>query len=426
MSTPQTASPWRNANLRWLLAGSALSLTGDQFTLIALPWLVLGLTGDPLALGFVVALMSVPRAIFILLGGALVDRYSPRAVMMLTKYASALLLGVLAALTWTGHATLTAVYLLALGIGLAQAFAMPSGTAMLPRSVPGPLLQAANGLMMGLRQLSMLAGPLLAALLLAWAPSASAGGTDMRALGLAFGVDCVTFILSAWTLARVRPLPTDKPDGAGEPFLRAVGAGLAMVWRDVPLRTCFLYWSLIALFVGGAMQVALPLLASDTLGSAPAYGFLMAAHGGGMLLGMAVAMLAPKLKGLSFGATLLAGDAVAGLLLMLLGGIVATWQGIGLLLALGALAGYLQVAIFTWIQRRVAPHMLGRAMSIFLFIFMGLAPLSAAATGWVLQHITLGQLFACSGGALILCATLAWLWTPMRTIAMTPDAPAKT
>jgi len=424
MSTLQTASPWRNANLRWLLAGSALSLTGDQFTLIALPWLVLGLTGDPLALGFVVALMSVPRAIFILLGGALVDRYSPRAVMMLTKYASALLLGVLAALTWTGHATLTAVYLLALGIGLAQAFAMPSGTAMLPRSVPGPLLQAANGLMMGLRQLSMLAGPLLAALLLAVAPAGSAGGTDMRALGLAFAVDCVTFLLSAWTLARVRPLPIDKPDGTAEPVLRAVGAGLAMVWRDVPLRTCFLYWSLIALFVGGAMQVALPLLASETLGSAPAYGFLMAAHGGGMLLGMAAAMLAPKLKALSFGATLLAGDALAGLLLMLLGGIVATWQGIGLLLALGALAGYLQVAIFTWIQRRVAPGMLGRAMSIFLFIFMGLAPLSAAATGWVLQHITLGQLFACSGGALILCATLAWLWTPMRTIATTPETTA--
>ena len=425
MSSPRRTSPWGNANLRWLLAGSALSLTGDQFTLIALPWLVLGLTGDPLALGLVVALMSVPRAIFILLGGALVDRYSPKAVMMLTKYASALLLGVLAAMTWTEHVTLTAVYLLALGIGLAQAFAMPSGTAMLPRSVPGPLLQAANGLMMGLRQLSMLAGPLLAALLLALAPAGSAGGTDMRALGLAFAVDCATFVLSAWTLARVRPLPGDKPDDAGEPVLRAVGAGLAMVWRDVPLRTCFLYWSLIALFVGGAMQVALPLLASETLGSAPAYAILMAAHGGGMLLGMAAATLAPKLKAVTFGALLLTGDAVAGLLLLLLGGIDATWQGTVLLLTLGALAGYLQVAIFTWIQRRVPPHMLGRAMSIFLFIFMGLAPMSAAATGWVLQHLTLTQLFTCSGGALVLCATLAWLWTPMPSIAMTPEAPAK-
>jgi Major Facilitator Superfamily len=424
MSTPHATGPWRNANLRWLLAGSALSLTGDQFTLIALPWLVLGLTGDPLALGFVVALMSVPRAIFILLGGAVVDRYSPRSVMMLTKYASALLLGALAALTWTGHVTLTALYLLALGIGLSQAFAIPSGTAILPRSVPGSLLQAANGLMMGLRQLSMLAGPLLAALLLALAPSASAGGTDMHALGLAFAVDGVTFILSAWTLARVRPLPDDKAATAGEPVLRAVATGLAMVWRDVPLRTCFLYWSLIALFVGGAMQVALPLLASDTLGSAPAYAVLMAAHGGGMLLGMAAATLAPKPKSITFGATLLLGDAMAGLLLMLLGGIDATWQGTAVLLALGALAGFLQVAIFTWIQRRVAPQMLGRTMSIFLFIFMGLAPMSAAATGWVLQHITLGQLFAGSGGALILCATLAWLWTPMRTITTAPEPTA--
>ena len=37
-------------NFRWLLGGGAISMLGDQFTMIALPWLVLKLTGDPLAL----------------------------------------------------------------------------------------------------------------------------------------------------------------------------------------------------------------------------------------------------------------------------------------------------------------------------------------------------------------------------------------
>jgi hypothetical protein len=67
--------------------GSALSMLGDQFTLSHC-WLVLKLTGDTLVLGTVLALMSMPRALFILIGGALVDRHSPKQVLMLSKYAN--------------------------------------------------------------------------------------------------------------------------------------------------------------------------------------------------------------------------------------------------------------------------------------------------------------------------------------------------
>jgi MFS family permease len=418
-------SPWADRNFRWLMAGSMLSMTGDQFTLVALPWLVLRLTGDPLALGLVVALMGIPRAVFILLGGALVDRHSPQRVMMLSKHAGTLLLGVLAALTLSGHATLPIVYALALAIGLAQAFGIPSGTAMLPRSVPPALLQAANAAMMGMRQLSMLAGPLLAALLLALAGGDGAdAGTlaDTRALGLAFAVDAATFLLSAFTLAQVRPL-ANAPRAAEGGVLRSVGAGLAMVWRDTALRTCFLYWGLVAFLVGGAMQVALPLLAEGALHGASSLGILMGAHGAGTLLGMALSPLAARLA-VPFGALLLVGDGLAGMLLAPLGGIEAMWQAVALLVALGMVAGFLQVAIFTWIQRRVAPQMLGRAMSIFLFIFMGLAPLSAAATGAILQHVSLATLYAASGALLVCCAVNAWLFTPMRTIAASDTPPA--
>lgn len=57
-------------DFRLLFAGSTTSLLGDQFALIATPWLVLKMTGDPLVLGFVLALEGIPRAVFMLLGGA--------------------------------------------------------------------------------------------------------------------------------------------------------------------------------------------------------------------------------------------------------------------------------------------------------------------------------------------------------------------
>jgi MFS family permease len=76
---------FRNPNFRLLWAGQATSILGDQFSMIAMPWLVLKLTGsDPVALGTVLALGSVPRALFMLLGGAVTDRLSQRMVMLIS------------------------------------------------------------------------------------------------------------------------------------------------------------------------------------------------------------------------------------------------------------------------------------------------------------------------------------------------------
>jgi MFS family permease len=83
-------------DFRLLFAGSATSLLGDQFALIATPWLVLKLTGDPLALGLVLALEGLPRAVFMLLGGAITDRLSPRLVMLISDFTRLILTGLMA------------------------------------------------------------------------------------------------------------------------------------------------------------------------------------------------------------------------------------------------------------------------------------------------------------------------------------------
>src|SRR5471032_3138871 len=466
----QRAALMRNPNFRWLLGGGVVSMLGDQLTMIALPWLVLKLTGDALALGLTIAMMSIPRAVFILLGGALVDRYTPKRVLMLSKFANAALLALLVALTlntqpqWTltlpfmstlsltlamtPHITLYLLYALALGLGLAQAFGIPSGTSIMPQAIAPEHLEGANGMLMGMRQLTTLAGPLLAAALIALAGDGGGAGdgaiadahvayahvANARGLALAFGCDCASFLLSAWTLSKVRGLaPTAHPEQQRQGVLQSIGSGLKMVWDDHPLRTCFIYWGVVSLFIGGAMQVALPVLASERLHGATALGLLVAANGCGTLIGMALAATAgARLRLRSFGATILLIDGVVGVLISPLGAIDALWQGGLLLLTVGVLAGFMQIAVLTWIQRRIPRHMMGRAMSIFMFIFMGLAPLSAAAAGWLLTRFTLTQMFAGGGALLVLFALGAALFTPMLQIAhasaatSTPSNPEST
>src|SRR3954462_8596414 len=126
------ASPLTVRNFRLLWIGEGISLLGDQFYLIALPWLVLQLTGSALALGTIMALASIPRALFMLVGGAFVDRFSPRRVMFASNLARMALVSLLAVLVLSNNIEMWMLYVLTLAFGTADAFYYPAQSSMVP------------------------------------------------------------------------------------------------------------------------------------------------------------------------------------------------------------------------------------------------------------------------------------------------------
>lgn len=414
--TNSRAELLRDPNFRWLMAGSAVSLLGDQFTLIALPWLVLRMTGDTAALGLVLAFIGVPRALFILVGGAVVDRFSPYRVLMGTKHVNAALLAALALGVYLAILPLPTLYVLALALGLSSAFSIPSGTSMLPHALGPQFLAAANRVMMGLRQLSFFIGPMVAGLLIALFGDGSGTMHQPTGIALAFALDAASFALSAWTLSRVRLHAAPTMSAPAASLWASIAEGLRTVRRDRELKASYLYWAAVALLVLGPLQIAMPVLAqSQPQLGASALGLMAGAHGGGTLLGMAMSG-ARRLRIGTLGTSMLLADVVIGLLFVPMGHVTSTGQGAALMLAIGVLGGFMQVAIFTWIQGRVAPSMLGRAMSLFMFIFMGLVPLASALTGWVLKYMPLPLLFSTCGLLLAMVAAIAWVASPMRRI----------
>src|SRR5262249_7178902 len=83
-SPPQVRHPITVRHYRNLWLGATISLLGDQFYLVALPWLVLEITKSSVALGTMLMTAAIPRAVFLLIGGAVIDRFSARRVMMTT------------------------------------------------------------------------------------------------------------------------------------------------------------------------------------------------------------------------------------------------------------------------------------------------------------------------------------------------------
>ena len=418
-------SVFKNRDFMLLFFGSTISAIGDTFTLVALPWLVLQLTHDPFAVGAAGFMQAIPRALFMFLGGAVVDRSSPRRILLISRAINCGFVAVLALLVVTGMVQMWEVYVISLGIGLSTAFVYPAGSAILPQLVEKDQLQAANGVIMGMRQFAMIVGPILAGMLVA----ANIHAFDQRfpdagGMGFAFSIDTVSFLFSLASLWMIR-VHTDyhppKPEGG---ILADVWKGLKGVWDDVQLRAFILYVAIVSLFVGGPVGVGLPVLADQRLHSAAAFGTLMTCYGLGMLLGNGLSILVMRFVKGRLGVTILSMDTMAGLIFASLALVTTTWSGSLLLAVVGCFAGIAQVALMSWIQRRVPQAMMGRTMSVLMFTFLGIGPLSGVIVGFLLKFVTLAQLFGGAGLCLSLIALIFLTRPTMRTISIVQPAKA--
>src|SRR6185436_6344062 len=120
----------RDFRLFWM--GQSISLLGDQFYLVALPWLVLHLTGSNLALGTVLLTAGATRALFQLIGGALSDRFSPRTLMLISNTTGAVVTAITAAVVFLNIAQPWHLYILGGAFGVIDAMFYPAYMSVTP------------------------------------------------------------------------------------------------------------------------------------------------------------------------------------------------------------------------------------------------------------------------------------------------------
>jgi MFS family permease len=393
-------------DFRLLFAGSTTSLLGDQFALIATPWLVLKLTGDPLALGIVLALEGFPRALFMLLGGAVTDRLSPRTVMLTSDFIRLVLTGLMVLAVFTGAVQMWMVYAFALGFGLVAGFAVPAGNSIVPMLVKEDDLQAGNSIIMGSSQLVQFVGPTVAGLLIGKYSSSELG------IGLAFAIDALTFSISAvclWAMYGGRSSASDS-ETQTDNLWASILVGMKYLWNDGTLRMLFLILAAVNFFFTGPLLVGIPVLADQYLPEgAVAFGLLMSAFAGGSLVGILLAGTLPRPKGKWMSAFLILLLAGFGISLGFFGFIRSTWLDFSLMLLLGAGNGYIAILMFTWMQANTPKDMLGRMMSMVLLAGNGLVPISQALSGALIKW-SLETLFVSAGMLVVLVS----LWAAMQ------------
>jgi predicted MFS family arabinose efflux permease len=115
--TAAVESPLRNPAFRRLWLGLSISYLGDQFTIIALLWFVLQLTGSGAAVGLVILSFGLPGVITGAILGRLLDRYQPRLVMGIDNLARAVLIAAIPTLYALGSLQFWHVLVLAMLAG---------------------------------------------------------------------------------------------------------------------------------------------------------------------------------------------------------------------------------------------------------------------------------------------------------------------
>ncbi len=426
----KTSSPLavlRGRDFRLLWIGEGISVLGDQFYMIALPWLVLQLTnGNALATGMVLAIAGIPRALFMLLGGALTDRFSPRTVMLGSNVLRLGLVALLSVLIFTGLIELWMLYVFALVFGLVDAFFFPASGSIVPQLVDKEHLQAGNAIIQGTVQLSLFAGPVLAGAMIALlggsadvaAEGVAEAVPEMSGIGIAFIFDALTFLLSTITLwmMRVRSPEEDEKTDETESVLSSIREGLVYVWNDVALRSFFFLIAASNLLINGPMFVGIPVLADTRLPEgAAAFGVVMSAFGGGMLIGTILSGVLPRPSAKRMGILLIAIWSGTGVAVALFGLVSSTPIAALLALAMGMANGYVVIIFVTWLQSRTPQAMLGRMMSLLMFASAGLVPVSQAATGALIE-LNMKALFLGAGGLMAVITLLSLLNPAMRSL----------
>jgi MFS family permease len=381
--------PLQEPHFRRWLTGTIISLFGDQFYLVALPWLALQLTGSGIALGAILTAAALPRSILMLVGGAISDRTSPRKVMIATASARAVVVTMIAVLLSLRALRLWELYALSFGFGLADAFAFPAFQTFLPSLVRPEQLAQANSAAQGAYQISTIAGPAPAAVV-------------VREFGAAwaFLLDALSFLAIIAALLSLPDPPRVATQIKRPSMLASISEGMKYVCRDSALRTLIVLLAVLNFCMLGPMQVGLAYMAKVRFQAPTAYGIWLSVLALGSLAGAVSAGFKRKYHR---GNTLLraaSGFAIGSILLVFASGL---WRPALILFCMGIMAGFVNVQITAWIQERVERSMLGRVSGVQLFSAFGLTPVSLALAG-VLAQWNVRLLFV-AGGTLMLAVT---------------------
>ncbi|MEV5108732.1 MFS transporter [Bacillus sp. LBA3-1-1.1] len=357
----------KNTNFLFLWAATLFSSFALAFFTFSQTWYIAKTLNLEASLGIVFVALSVPRLIFMIIGGALADKFPKKNIMFYSNIIRAILVATI--LTWfiVGDVTLYTFALFALFFGLADAFFWSADGSILPELVEKSRLTQANSLTQMTNQASVILGPVLGGILIKF--------TNYETI---FSITILLLLIAAILVQKIQFTVPEKNE-TDKGMFTSIKEGILYVKESPFLSTFLICSAFLNLFLIGPMQVGFPLFVKNVLhGDSLQFSYLEASVGGGMAIGAVIV----GLKNINRRRGLFC------IIMMLLSGVfflsinfsTVLWQALLAGMFYGITIAMAIVPLMAMIQSTVKEEMMGRVMSLLMLSSMGFIPLSYAFT----------------------------------------------
>lgn len=265
---------WRlvadHRDLRLLLSGGLISMTGDWVLNIGLMFYVYKLTGSTLASATLLLIALLPSVLLGSVAGVFVDRWDRRATLVVANLTLGVVL--LPAIFVRDADDAWIIYAIALVSGVVEQVVMPAEKALTPSLVPEESLVTANALESQNAQLARLVGSALGGVL------AGVGG-----LAAVVVFDAVSFAVAAALVWGIRARAGNgHPGGEEVATVRGVTsvlddwrAGMLLAAASKPLKVLFFFAGLTSVGEGIMGTLFAPFVSDVLDAGSTAYGTIL-------------------------------------------------------------------------------------------------------------------------------------------------------
>lgn len=362
----------RYRDFRFLLAGNAISASGDWLYNVALVVYVFEATHSEAWVAASAIVRLLPFVVFTSFGGVIADRYLSRRLLVICDVIRGGLMLLLTIMVVLDAPVVLVLAVTALSSPVSAVY-RPALSTLTPLVVRDEDLAAANTVAETVENLALLIGPAAGGLLLTVAPAAAA-----------FGINGATYLLAVVLMSRLSVVPELQADGETEPLGRRLTEGYrtAAKQREIRVLVIVLFG---AAFVYGHETVLWVFASVERLGTGSGgVAYLLAAAGVG---GVTAAALVPRVaERVPPGRIMLLSAFGLGGPMVLLAFIRNPLLGYAVVLVEGAAVITLDVLLITTLQRVATRSQLPKVFGILdgvgvIGLLVGSTVASAVASG---------------------------------------------
>jgi MFS family permease len=395
----------KHRNFQIYFAGQGVSTLGKWVQQVALAWLAYHLTSSALLLGAITFLTLAPQLLIGPLAGAWTDRHDKRRLLIIVQSMLAVQSLCLAVLTWGGWINSELIVVMALLLGLLNAFETPLRQALIGSFVADPF-DLPNALVLNamLINAARFIGPPLAGALIAWSGEAGC-----------FLLTAFAFTMLLIGLLKVRGTPTFKAQGSTREIFQE---GLKYLWTTLTVRRLLVSVIMVNL-LASCYTVLLPILARDIFtGNAQTLGWLWGAAGAGafaatLFLAVSSSPRKPR-KIIDSGALMCA------IALCATGLNTPLWVALLTLALLGFGITVSNVSSNMLLQTQAPEKLRGRVVAFYIAMRFGFEAIGGLLAGAVAVFIGAQWTLALAGIALLLYCVINWQLETRRSDTSNP------